>query len=244
MTERIVFAAGSLRHAFDRLLPMARRLTGCNVSAEFGPAGLLRHRIEQGECPDLFASANLEHPLQLLASGQIREVHPFATNHLCVTVRNIPELTEPPLLEVLCNPRWRIATSTPGDDPAGDYSLQLFCLIERLRPGAGTELSQRARPMVGGAHCQPLPQGRMAAEFLLREGLADIFPGYASYAVALSAFSELKVRMLPAELTVVAHYGCGLLSDHPDARALLRVLSGAEGQACLRAHGFGAKMLL
>ncbi|QCT21865.1 molybdenum ABC transporter substrate-binding protein [Jejubacter calystegiae] len=239
MTELTIYAAGSLRHAFNALLPLARRATGCAVKVEFGPAGLLRRRIELGERPALFASANLDHPRYLQNVGLVREVYPFATNRLCVTVRNTPELTEPPLLEVLCDPRWRVATSTPGDDPGGDYALQLFDRVEQQRPGKGAALAQRARALVGGARCQPLPPGRMAAEYLLNEGLADLFPGYASHAAALSAFTNLAVRMLPPALTVTARYGCGLLSGHPDARALLQVILSAEGQTCLRAHGFG-----
>jgi hypothetical protein len=38
----------------------------------FGPAGLLRERIEGAEAPDLFLSANLEH-LATRAAG----IHPF-----------------------------------------------------------------------------------------------------------------------------------------------------------------------
>ncbi len=49
MSDILLFAAGSLRLAFTPLLSAFQRDTGQKVSAEFGPAGLLRQRIENGE---------------------------------------------------------------------------------------------------------------------------------------------------------------------------------------------------
>jgi molybdate transport system substrate-binding protein len=66
MTPRIVLlAAGSLKGAFVPLLARFHRLTGIEVEAHFGPAGLLRERIEAGERCSVFASANGQHPQAL-----------------------------------------------------------------------------------------------------------------------------------------------------------------------------------
>lgn len=62
MNDILLFAAGSLRLAFAPLLSAFQRRAGQKVTAEFGPAGLLRQRIENGERPQLFASANVAHP--------------------------------------------------------------------------------------------------------------------------------------------------------------------------------------
>jgi len=39
------------------------------VSTKFGPSGLLRKAIEGGETPDVFASADMDHP-KALATGK------------------------------------------------------------------------------------------------------------------------------------------------------------------------------
>ena len=180
----------------------------------------------------------MAHPQRLVELGIATALRPFAGNRLCVTVRNMPALTETPLLAVLCDARWRLATSTPGDDPGGDYALELFSLIERERPGQGKMLSRRAQALVGGKTSEPLPAGRMAAEFLLTENRADIFLGYASYASALATYPQLCVRALPGSLTVRARYGCCLLTEEPAALALQQFIGSQEGQRLLRSHGF------
>lgn len=70
MTPRIVLlAAGSLKGAFVPLLARFHQLTGIEVEAHFGPAGLLRERIEAGERCSVFASANGQHPQALRQAG-------------------------------------------------------------------------------------------------------------------------------------------------------------------------------
>lgn len=70
MTPRIVMlAAGSLKGAFVPLLARFHQLTGIAVEAHFGPAGLLRERIEAGERCSVFASANGQHPQALRQAG-------------------------------------------------------------------------------------------------------------------------------------------------------------------------------
>ncbi len=52
-----LLAAGSLKSAFLPLLARFQQLSGIQVEAQFGPAGLLRERIEGGERCSLFACA-------------------------------------------------------------------------------------------------------------------------------------------------------------------------------------------
>lgn len=236
MSNILLFAAGSLRGAFGPLLTAFQAQTGERVETVFGPAGLLRQRIEAGEHPHIFASANLAHPQRLVDLQLSPQVHRFAQNRLCATVRNITELTEPPLLEVLLDSRWRVATSTPGADPSGDYAQQLFDRIEQIMPGQGTALRQRALALVGGPDSLPVPVGRPAAEYLLNSGQADIFLGYASYGAVLAEFPELAVRHLPLSLAIKADYGLCLLAAR--AQHLAEFILGGQGQEMLREQGF------
>ncbi|HGE8461635.1 substrate-binding domain-containing protein [Serratia nevei] len=236
MSDILLFAAGSLRLAFAPLLSAFQRHAGQKVTAEFGPAGLLRQRIENGERPQLFASANVAHPQRLADLGMAGAVQIFARNRLCVTVRNVPALTERPLPEVLFDPHWRLATSTPGADPSGDYAQRLFERCEQYWPGQGEALRRRALPLVGGMDSAPVPAGRLAAEYLIGGGQADIFLGYASYAPALAAYPTLAVRPLAPPLDIEADYGLCLLDD--GAQRLAAFILSEQGQEILSRHGF------
>lgn len=238
MNSMTLFAAGSLRLAFTPLLAEFEQQTGQRVEATFGPAGLLRQRIEQGERPQIFASANLEHPQRLVACGIAQAVQPFTRNRLCATVRNIPALTQPDLLALLCDPQWRVGTSTPLADPSGDYAQRLFDRLEQLLPGQGNALRSRAVALVGGADSAPIPAGRLAAEYLIAERQADIFLGYASYAEALATCPEVKVRSLPAVLDFKVSYGLCLLEEGSmAAQELVAFILSAQGQQILQRMG-------
>src|SRR5271165_4681714 len=78
-----VLAAGSLREVISDIGNQYRKATGVEIIAAFGPSGLLRQRIENGEHPDLFASADLGHPLKLAEEGPATRVVMFARNKLC-----------------------------------------------------------------------------------------------------------------------------------------------------------------
>ncbi|WP_431223152.1 substrate-binding domain-containing protein [Serratia sp. L9] len=238
MNKISLFAAGSLRLACGPLLKVFEQETGQQVEVTFGPAGLLRQRIELGERPQLFASANLDHPQRLVACGLAQQVQPFTRNKLCATVRNIPALTEPDLLALLCDPKWRVGTSTPIADPSGDYALQLFERLEQLLPGQGRALSARSLELVGGLDSVPIPAGRLAAHYLIEQQQADIFLGYASYACALAAYPQIKVRMLPAVLDFNVTYGmCLLDEDCVAALSLAAFILSDRGQRILQRWG-------
>lgn len=145
-----ILAAGSLKRAFTPLLAAFSEHSGVAITAGFGPAGLLRERIEAGERCALFASANIEHPQALLASGRACATSTFASNNLSLTVRNNEHTQQGDWLTLLADPTLRLGTSTPGCDPSGDYTWQLFAHIESLRPGLGLQLRQRALQRVGG----------------------------------------------------------------------------------------------
>ncbi|HDG8027064.1 TPA: substrate-binding domain-containing protein, partial [Klebsiella variicola] len=55
-TPLTLLAAGSLRSAFLPLVAHFQQHTGLAVDAQFGPAGLLRERIEAGAPCAVFAS--------------------------------------------------------------------------------------------------------------------------------------------------------------------------------------------
>src|SRR5262245_45947339 len=65
-----VYAAGSLRAALTAVADRFMARYSIPVRLEFGASGLLRERLERGEPADVFASANMEHPLTLASQGK------------------------------------------------------------------------------------------------------------------------------------------------------------------------------
>ncbi|EAO5465941.1 substrate-binding domain-containing protein [Salmonella enterica subsp. enterica serovar Urbana] len=174
-----ILAAGSLRVVWPQLMAAFQADAVC----DFGPAGLLRERIEAGEACDFFASANLAHP-QAMREGE-------------------------DWLSLLTRRDLRIGTSTAGCDPSGDYTQQLFSRMGK----EGEAVRKRAVALVGGRQTLPLPAGRLAAEWLINHDYTDIFIGYASYAPRLRLVNSLRVVDIPEPYNPVAEYGFACLSE-------------------------------
>jgi molybdate transport system substrate-binding protein len=139
-----VIAAGSLRAAMTELLHRFPLQSDSVDSPEFGSSGLMRQKIENGAAVDVFASADMEQARQLAAVHPERLVILFARNTLCAISRSNLGLDQTNLLDKLLDPSVRIATSTPGSDPLGTYSWEVFARAEALKPGA--RASSKRRP--------------------------------------------------------------------------------------------------
>lgn len=242
MTESLrVYAAGSLRNAFTPLLAAFSERDAISVTPTFGPAGLLSDMIEQGDRVDLFASANAAHPLRLMTRGLAQETAPFTRNHLCILMRNVPELTTQPWLAALRDPRFTISTSTstPGSDPGGDYAFQLFDRIERLHPGWGEQVRAKTRPLVGATLAHAIPAGMTAGSYLIRSGQSDIHIGYASYLPLLLNQPDLHVIPVPDPYRIEAEYRLALLKPaRREANDLMAYILSPQGQGFLVDNGF------
>ncbi|MGV4278221.1 molybdate ABC transporter substrate-binding protein [Citrobacter farmeri] len=224
-----IFAAGSLRAVWQSLMACFQEK---DVLCDFGPAGLLRERIEAGEPCDFFASANMAHPQALLDAGRAQSVAPFATNRLCLTVRASAVREDDDWLSLLTRPDLRIGTSTAGCDPSGDYTQQLFSRMG----DAGTRARERAVALVGGRDTLPLPAGSLAAEWLIGNDDTDVFIGYASYAPRLRLIETLTVVEIPEPYNPIAEYGFACLSDK--GKPFADFLLTPEARLILCQHGF------
>ncbi|QKJ88339.1 Molybdenum ABC transporter, periplasmic molybdate-binding protein [Paramixta manurensis] len=236
MSDLTVLAAGSLRLVWEQVMAAFYQHSGIRVETQYGPAGLLRQRIEKGERCDLFASANYAHPNRLQQTGIAQRVGIFTHNQLCLCVRKHLIAPDSDWLSILQNPRLRVATSTPESDPSGDYAWQWFDEIEQRYPGVGSALKKRAMPLVGGSNSQPIPQGQLAAAWLLGSGQAEVFIGYASYAARLQAVAGVQVIMPPADCQIRADYAFAVC--HPAAQPLADFLITEPAQTLFRQAGF------
>ncbi|PIJ48586.1 hypothetical protein BL250_06755 [Erwinia sp. OLTSP20] len=230
-----VLAAGSLQGVWPCLMAHSP-CTEAISQTRFGPAGLLLESVLAGSHCDLFASANQAHPQYLLTAGIAQYIRPFATNRLCLTVRSQACQHDDDWLTLLRRRDLRLATSTAGCDPSGDYALQLFDLIARDHPALARSLRQRALPLVGGRHSLSAPPGQLAASWLINQGHADMFIGYASYLPLLRQDPRLRVFTIPTRYNPPAIYTLAVL--HPIAGELATYLTSAVAARVLSNAGF------
>ena len=145
-----VLAAGSLREVIGEIGARYQNSNSIEVTAAFGPSGVLRERIEKGDKADLLASADMGHPLKLLADGRATRVDMFTRNALRAFAIPTVRLTTANFVERLLDPAVKLGTSTPKADPAGDYTWAMFHKAEVLHPGAYAALDHKAQKIVGG----------------------------------------------------------------------------------------------
>lgn len=231
-----LFAAGSLKTTLPAFIEHHQQKTGEKWALTFGPAGLLRQRIEQGETCHLFLSADENNAKQLIDKGLALQYAPFIANQLCITARRNDVNEEDNWLSVLSNTALKLAISTPKADPSGDYSWQLFDNIAQIDPDLSQALKMRALSLVGGKHSLTIPQGRMAAHYLITTHHADAFIGYQHYQTQLSQFPELKIFDIPKPFNVTAHYCATLI--HSQAYSLYQEILSPYAKAYFTKAGF------
>jgi molybdate transport system substrate-binding protein len=241
-----VAGAGSLAAAFSDLLRRFPAGPDTVAPPEFGPSGLIREKIEAGADVDLFASADMAQAERLAAGYPERFVVNFTRNRLCAVARGTLGLTPANMLDRLLDPTVRLATSTPGADPAGDYAWAVFARAEATRAGARAALEAKALQLYGGgSKTPPLVPGKGALEGIFLADRADVALAYCSGAPdVIAAAPGLAVLPLPADLTVGPAYGMVVLTEKLVAFRFATFVISEAGQALLKAHGFDPVALL
>ncbi len=236
-----IFAAGSLTGALTAMAKAYTAQTGQPVVTEFGPAGLMRERIEAGDLPDLFASANMAHPQKLADAGQATPPMVFLRNRLCASALPGSGLTTANVFDRLMDPKVGLGTSTPGADPGGDYAYALFAKAERSRPGARALLEGKAQQLVGGRNNPPVPAGQGAMAYWFSVGRVHLTLGYCSGRQTTPDPAWLKVE-LPPELAIRVDYGLSVLTKtgrkDDAAWRFANFLMGTQAQAIAAQYGF------
>lgn len=235
-----VHAAGSLRTALTALTAAFTEKTGVSVRVLHGPAGLLRAGIEEGARPDLFLSADLAHPLRLHEAGLAGSPVLFARNRMVALTRTAAGISSENFMNRLLDPNVAIATSTPVNDPSGDYAWAIFRAVDRARPGTFQILAAKAQKLVGGAMpVVPQPSYDAVADALAK-GSIDIFFGYATGLAPLAErVGALTLVEIPAAVSVAPEYGLAMLKDAaPQACAFALFIMSLHGQRLLQQAGF------
>src|SRR5499427_6128406 len=238
--ELVLFGAGSLREAMTQIAADYQARHGGRVRTEFGPSGLMRERIERGERVDLFASADMGHPLKLREQGRATAVAMFTRNTLCAMALPQVGLTTANFLDKLLDPGVKLGTSTPRADPAGDYTWAMFRLADTLRPGSFAVLDTKAKQIVGGALPSASANSPDPIVTTLHDGVVDVFMSYCTGArPRLSYLPTLQIVDIPEALRVGPEYGVALLKEaQSTATSLMLYMLSVDGQATLAQFGF------
>ena len=233
-----IYSAGSLRGVVNDLATQVAPALNIEVKATFGGSGLLRERIEKGEKPDLFMSADLGSPRKLEAQG--RTVVPaiaIAHNRMCILSRRSAHVTAANLIDRLLAKNIRVKTSTPIADPSGDYAWAIFDRIEALRPGSGAILKDKAQSLMSLKGTPAAPgQSPYAALFASRQ--VDMAITYCSGVAKLEQeVPELTSLVIPAQLDPHPVDGLAVLSSRPAVLKLALFLLSEKGQAIIAREG-------
>lgn len=223
--ELTIFAAASLRNAFEALAEDFRRAHPA-VELRFSFAGSqeLRVQIEHGAPADVFASADAGHMDALVAQGLARPAARFARNHLVIvvpegvaTVKELPDL-----------PRARRIVIGGADVPVGRYTRAMLARAAVRWPGFDQAVLARV----------------VSQELNVRQVLAKVALGEADAGIvyrtdAASAPDTVDAVAIPADLDVVAEYPIAALSRaQPAAQAWIDHVLSPAGQQTLARFGF------
>lgn len=240
MTLINVASAGSVAPTIRALSARFTADTGIGIEVRHGPAGLLAHSISQGIATDLFISASPSGPLWLHQSGSFEQPVTLAHNRMCVVARPGVKLDAVDPLPTLADERWRIAMSTPGADPGGDYAQAFFDRLAEREPERAANILRRTQSMYGGVMpALGLPQFNPVLR-VLTNGEADLALIYASGIAALRAqLPGLGSCALPEALSPLTTISacCRALSTTA-VRALLAFLQSGLAQEEYVARGF------
>jgi molybdate transport system substrate-binding protein len=240
----VVFAAGSLRAAMGEIGAEFRKQTGIQIKVTFGPSGVLRERIEAGERPDIFISADVASPARLAEKGLGTPPRRFTANAVCAIVGPAITAESAAFLDVLLDPAIRVGTAMPAEDPLGDYTEAVFAKADTLRPGARKLLDQKAVRLFGGKNVPTVPAGQeINAYFLLSGKQADVMFNYCSGAqAAVHSEPRLRVIQLPANLAVSAAFGYTVINGaRPTAADFGKFLESNVAEDIFVRNGFARR---
>jgi ABC-type molybdate transport system substrate-binding protein len=200
----------------------------------------MRERIEAGDRVDVFTSADIGHAAKLVADGRASVMAMFASNDLCL-------LTSPArapansagVVDALMKDGVRIGVSPARIDPLGDYTVQLFDLVERRKPGSGQSLRSRA-VTIDNPPGAPAPQTGDTYLDALRGDRIDLAIVYCSGKARFAALaSDLVMTAFPPDMSIGPQYGLAVIDKaRPGAMLLALTILSPEGQKILAAAGF------
>jgi molybdate transport system substrate-binding protein len=221
--ELTVYAAASLKGAFEAFAPAYVAGTGLTPLYSFDASSSLRAQIEQAAPADVFASADVANVQELLDAGLARDAVAFACNQLTIIVPadNPAGITS---AADLGRPGVKVIAAGP-DVPITRYATQLVANLGIAEAYAANVVTEEDNVAA------------VRAKIEAGEGDAGIV--YVTDAIA-SGDGVQQVEV-PDDANVPATYAAAVVTatDQPtEAAAFLDFLTSPDGQADLAAFGF------
>ena len=225
-----VAAAADLSVALPEIASDFEKTSGVVVKLSFGASGALTQQIENGAPFDVFFSADMGYPKQLIADGKgdAATLYRYAVGELVLwTPAESPLDVERKAMEVLLDPSTKkIAIANPQHAPYGraaEAALKHYGLYEKVsdRLVVGENIAQAA---------QFVESGNAQVGFVaLAHALAPAMKGKGKYwKIPADAYPPLDQGAI-----LIAH------SPHPqEAEAFLKYMKSPEALAVLRHYGF------
>jgi molybdate transport system substrate-binding protein len=227
-----VAAAADLSAVLQEVAAIFAKRTGVVVKLSFGASGALTQQIQNGAPFDVFFSADMDYPRQLIAGGQAdgSTLYRYAVGRLVLWVpRDSPLDVEHGGMDVLLDPSVKkIAMANPQHAPYGRAAaaaLQHCGLYEKVsdRLVLGENISQAA---------QFVESGNAQAGFVAL-----------AHAVAPAMQGKGKYWLVPPEAYPQLDQGVVLISRSPrqkNAAAFLGFVKAEEVAALLLRYGFSS----
>jgi len=229
--EVTVYAAASLKEAFDAAAPAFTKATGYPVRFSYGGSDALVAQLLQGAPADVFASANRQQMQRALDGNAVTAPRDFARNRL-VVITPIRDATVSTLADLGKNGA-KIVLAAPSV-PVGQYARQTFANLAK-DPAFGAAFAARVQANVVS---EETDVKAVATKIALGEGDAGIV-----YATDVTPALASKVRVLrfPAGTSPEATYPIAVTKNAPNpdgARAFVDFITSPAGLAFLKARGF------
>jgi molybdate transport system substrate-binding protein len=225
-----VAAAADLSSALQEIAADYEKRTGISVKISYGASGALTQQIQNGAPFDVFFSADMDYPRQLIASGlaESATLYRYAVGRLVLWVpADSPLDVEHKGMDVLLDPSVKkIAIANPQHAPYGRAAaatLKHYGMYEKVseRLVLGENISQ-------------------AAQFA-ESGNAQVGFVALAHAAAPSMRGKGKYWIVPAEAYPPLDQGVVVISRSPhkeDAAAFIAYVKTPEVGAVLRRYGF------
>jgi molybdate transport system substrate-binding protein len=220
-----IAAASDLQAVFPEITSRFERETGVKASVSFGSSGNFVAQIQNGAPFDLFFSADIDYPRQLIAAGFADKdsLFQYATGRLVVWTRNDSGIDISRGLSALEDPRVRrVAIANPQHAPYGHAALAALMnagVYEAVRPKLvlGENISQTAQLAdSGNAQVGILALSLAVSPALMRSGTYAEIPEGAHQPLEQAAVVMSGSRNKPTAQAFLAFLG------QPDLRQLLQ----------------------
>lgn len=227
--ELNIAAASDLNFAFKELVGVFERQTGTHVKLSMGSSGNFFAQIQNGAPYDLYFSADIRYPQQLMEKGHAKpgSLYRYAVGRIVVWVSTRTPVDLGKGMEVLLDPAVRkIAIANPKHAPYGRAAvaaMEHFLIYDRAKDKLvyGENIAQ-------------------AAQFV-QSGAADAGVIALSLALAPTMKDQGRFWEVPRDAYPVLEQGAVIVkgATNPDAaRAFLSFLQSLAGQEVMQRYGF------